>query len=191
MNSAQIVYVSHVIAGAGTSFDHVLRHHGVEPQTDDSEHRWQNLINVRSGEETIAVTLSVSRNRARQYYELSRIAEKPQVARELAWLARADGVVFVVDSQAILVETNRLSFEKLRRDYEWLGKNLGDVPIVFQANKRDLPEVLTMADVRAQFTHPHRAFVESVATSGIGTVDAIETLVRMISVSRSLEQAAP
>src|SRR5512138_3275884 len=53
-------------------------------------------------------------------------------------LKGVDGVVFVADSQAAALDANEESLANLRQNLEELGIDAGDVPVVFQYNKRDL-----------------------------------------------------
>jgi signal recognition particle receptor subunit beta len=55
-------------------------------------------------------------------------------------LANADAVAFIADSQPGHREANRLSWQNLMTNLK--AKNLEDVPVVVQYNKRDLPEAV-------------------------------------------------
>lgn len=50
----------------------------------------------------------------------------------------ADGVVFVADSRCQREEHNKESLEDLKRNLLTYGRNIRDVPLVLQFNKRDL-----------------------------------------------------
>ena len=62
-------------------------------------------------------------------------------------LQGADGIVFVADSQVAETENNADSFLDLRANLKELGRSLGDVPMVIQFNKRDLPNVRSDAEL--------------------------------------------
>src|SRR5512142_459747 len=53
-------------------------------------------------------------------------------------LKGVDGVVFVADSQIPALEANQESLQNLRQNFDELGIEAADVPLVFQYNKRDL-----------------------------------------------------
>jgi hypothetical protein len=64
-------------------------------------------------------------------------------------LRGADGVMFVADSQRAGVRANNESYDDLVRNLTAEGIDNDKVPIVVQYNKRDLPDVLTDAEVAA------------------------------------------
>ncbi len=68
-----------------------------------------------------------------------------------AVLSRADGVVFVADSQSNQSTNNMQSFENLDANLTRLGANIEHMPLVIQFNKRDLPNVVTEQEVLARW----------------------------------------
>ncbi|MHC4201427.1 MAG: GTP-binding protein, partial [Planctomycetota bacterium] len=54
-------------------------------------------------------------------------------------LQGADGIVFVADSNPEMRDENIESLENLAENLEENGLNINDMPLVFQWNKRDLP----------------------------------------------------
>jgi signal transduction histidine kinase/signal recognition particle receptor subunit beta/CheY-like chemotaxis protein len=56
-------------------------------------------------------------------------------------LRGVDGIVFVADSQSYRMEENAKSLQNLKENLKRLNLNLADIPLVFQYNKRDLPDV--------------------------------------------------
>jgi len=59
----------------------------------------------------------------------------------------ADAVVFVVDSQREQMASNRRSLDELR---PWLEREgLPAVPVIYQCNKRDLPDAVPLAEIRS------------------------------------------
>ena len=61
-------------------------------------------------------------------------------------LQGADGVVFVADSQLTETENNGASFLELAQNLIELGRSVGEMPIVIQFNKRDLPKPWIRSD---------------------------------------------
>ena len=53
-------------------------------------------------------------------------------------LKGADGIVFVADSQREMLQANQESLANLRENLAEQGKNIDDIPMVIQYNKRDL-----------------------------------------------------
>ena len=60
----------------------------------------------------------------------------------MAVLNGADGIVFVVDSQAEKFEENVQSIAELEMNMRRIGKDLGNFPFIMQWNKRDMPSAL-------------------------------------------------
>lgn len=77
----------------------------------------------------------------------------------------ADVVIFVADSQRTRMRANTRALADLRKDLRALGKKADDVPVVFQWNKRDLPNVVDVATLEAAL-NPGRS--PSFATSTVG-----------------------
>ena len=63
-------------------------------------------------------------------------------------LKGVDGVVFVADSQIERMEANLESAENLRVNLAEQGYNLDKLPYVVQYNKRDLPNIATVEELR-------------------------------------------
>jgi signal recognition particle receptor subunit beta len=87
-----------------------------------------------------------------------------------AVLSRADGVVFVADSQRNQVINNAESFENLAENAARVGLDFDTLPLVVQFNKRDLPDVLTEEEVteRWQGAEWPLVFASALAGKGVG-----------------------
>jgi signal recognition particle receptor subunit beta len=91
-------------------------------------------------------------------------------------LTGADGVVFVSDSQAARADANLESLENLRENLAELGRDLTRIPLVFQHNKRDLPELLPVAELDS-FLNPFGApSVPTSAKNGQGIYEGLEKI---------------
>jgi signal recognition particle receptor subunit beta len=62
-------------------------------------------------------------------------------------LSRADGVVFVADSQIDQSVSNFESFDNLEKNAIRVGLDFDRLPLVIQFNKRDLPEIIVESQV--------------------------------------------
>lgn len=62
-------------------------------------------------------------------------------------LTGADGVVFVADSQTDRMDANLESLENLRENLREHGRNMDEVPVALQYNKRDLPRVASIEEL--------------------------------------------
>src|SRR5678815_4362702 len=64
-------------------------------------------------------------------------------------LQGVDGVVFVADSSAAMVQENLESLKNLEQNLAEYGKNLATIPLIIQYNKRDLPDAMPVEELNA------------------------------------------
>ncbi len=95
-------------------------------------------------------------------------------------LKGVDGVVFVGDSQILRMEANIESFENLRTNLAEQGYNLDRVPYVVQYNKRDMPSVATVEELRAELNPSNVPDFEAVATSGEGVFETLKAVAKLV-----------
>lgn len=91
-------------------------------------------------------------------------------------LQGADGVVFVADSQQSQWEENRESLENLKENLASWGMALEEIPLVFQYNKRDLPNLTQPADLAQLLAVGTRTAFEAVAIQGGGVLDTLRAI---------------
>ena len=97
--------------------------------------------------------------------------------RRRALLESADVVVFVSDSTPAAVETTREYMQQMRAALDAVpGPPVG---VIVQANKRDRPEAVELAALRAAMPERGVAVLESVATDGRGVREAFVFAVRL------------
>jgi mutual gliding-motility protein MglA len=108
-------------------------------------------------------------------------------------LKAADAIVFVADSQSAAREANLESLRNLALNLGALGEDLSRLPLVFQYNKRDLKDVLPVAELEAELNPEGRPFVEAVAIEGRGVFETLRTVSRLAlaDVRRKVEAEAP
>jgi signal recognition particle receptor subunit beta len=95
-------------------------------------------------------------------------------------LKGADGIVFCVDSQEARLEANIESFENLEQNLNAYNNSLAKTAHVIQYNKRDMPGVLPVDELRAQM-NPHKApEFEAVAKTGVGVFDTLKGLAKVV-----------
>ena len=85
-----------------------------------------------------------------------------------AVLSRADGVVFVADSQRTQSINNAESFENLADNAGRVGIDFGTLPLVVQFNKRDLGEILTEEEILKRWRATQWSVVFASALHGAG-----------------------
>lgn len=98
-----------------------------------------------------------------------------------AVLSRADGVIFVADSQPSQQENNAVAFENLAENLARVGLSITQLPVVVQFNKRDLPGVLSDEEINARWAGtPWAPVVMASALHGRGVIETLRRLlVRM------------
>jgi len=99
-------------------------------------------------------------------------------------LSGADAVVFVADSQRSAASANAYSWRDMEANLRSNGIDFERVPKVVQFNKRDLPDVKALEEIRAAWkdvpTFP------AVANRGEGVIETFRELLRALY--RSLDQ---
>jgi signal recognition particle receptor subunit beta len=91
-------------------------------------------------------------------------------------LTGADGVVFVSDSQAARADSNLESFENLKENLAEQGRVLALMPIVFQHNKRDLPDLLPIEELDHMLNPFGAPSLPTCAVSGEGIYESLEQI---------------
>jgi signal recognition particle receptor subunit beta len=94
----------------------------------------------------------------------------------LAVLNGADGIVFVVDSQADKFEENVQSIAELEMHMRHIGKNLTTFPLVMQWNKRDMPNALPVPVLERYLNRRRAASFEAVAADGRGVFATLRSI---------------
>lgn len=95
-------------------------------------------------------------------------------------LRGVDGIVFVLDSQVTRMEANLESFATLRENLEEQGYELENIPIVFQYNKRDLPNVCPIPELAKVLNPRGLPAFEAVASNGTGVLETLKGLSKLI-----------
>ena len=101
-------------------------------------------------------------------------------------LKGVDGVVFVADSQIDRFEANIESLENLRSNLEEQGYDLDKLPYVIQYNKRDLPNVASVEELR-EYLNPRTPQrpngvpeFNAVAPTGAGVFDTLKAVAKLV-----------
>ena len=91
-------------------------------------------------------------------------------------LQGVDGVVFVADSSASMVQENLESLRNLEENLNEYGKSLATLPHVIQFNKRDLPDALPVEELQRLYNRFGAPSFEAVASSGHGVFPTLKAL---------------
>jgi signal recognition particle receptor subunit beta len=98
-----------------------------------------------------------------------------------AVLSRADGVIFVADSQPTQQENNANSFENLADNLLKLGMLIEQLPLVVQFNKRDIPDAVGEEGLQQRWQDtPWSPLCMASALHGQGVVEAFRILLGRI-----------
>ena len=91
-----------------------------------------------------------------------------------------DGVVFVADSQAERMEENLHALNNLQQNLKMQGTDITEIPLVFQYNKRDLPNALPLEELRATVNKYNAPDFEATASEGVGVFESLKTVSKNI-----------
>jgi signal recognition particle receptor subunit beta len=95
-------------------------------------------------------------------------------------LRGVDGVVFCADSQLTRMDANIESFDNLRLNLEEQGYSMEKIPLVIQYNKRDLPNIASIAEMRALLNTRNVPEFEACAKTGIGVFETLKTIIKLV-----------
>ncbi len=91
-------------------------------------------------------------------------------------LSGVDGVVFVADSQRSKFRENIDMMENLRENLLEYRINLDDLPLVLQYNKRDLSDIVPVAELRQALNKRGVPEFEAVAIQGKGVRETLRSI---------------
>ncbi len=95
-------------------------------------------------------------------------------------LKGVDGVVFVADSQIARMEANLESMENLRTNLAEQGYSLDKLPYVIQYNKRDMPSVTPVEELRSLLNPTNVPDFEGVAATGVGVFETLKSVAKLV-----------
>ncbi|MBI5468290.1 MAG: GTPase domain-containing protein [Deltaproteobacteria bacterium] len=95
-------------------------------------------------------------------------------------LKGVDGIVFVADSQVERMDANIESFDNMKINLEEQGYSLDQIPYVIQYNKRDLPNIVPVAELKKVLNIDGVPDFESVASYGTGVFETLKAIVKLI-----------
>ncbi|MBI2413033.1 MAG: GTPase domain-containing protein [Deltaproteobacteria bacterium] len=95
-------------------------------------------------------------------------------------LKGVDGIVFVADSQVERMDANIESFDNMKINLEEQGYSLSEIPYVVQYNKRDLPNVVPVAELKKVLNVNGVPDFEAVASDGAGVFETLKAVVKLV-----------
>lgn len=95
-------------------------------------------------------------------------------------LRGADAVVFVADSQAPALESNKESFQNLISNLKDQGTDLDKIPHVIQWNKRDTPNALPVETLNREINRFGAPTFEACAMRGEGVKETLTGVAKLV-----------
>jgi len=95
-------------------------------------------------------------------------------------LKGADGVVFVADSQAPMLDANIDSFSNLITNLKEQNQDLEKLPHVVQFNKRDMKNILTPEVMNEKINRFGAPTFEAIAPEGVGVFETLKGISKLV-----------
>ena len=95
-------------------------------------------------------------------------------------LKGVDGVIFVADSQNERMDANLESVDNLQVNLKSQGYDLTTIPYVLQLNKRDLPNVAPVEEMRRMLVKKSEPVFEAVASKGTGVFETLKGVAKLV-----------
>jgi signal recognition particle receptor subunit beta len=95
-------------------------------------------------------------------------------------LKGADGVVFVADSQEERMDANLETLENLQENLKDHGLDFNTIPYALQLNKRDLPNILSVEELKKHLQAKGEPVIEGVAITGQGVFETLREVAKLV-----------
>jgi mutual gliding-motility protein MglA len=95
-------------------------------------------------------------------------------------LKGVDGVIFVADSQVERMDANVEAIENLESNLKSQGYDLMAIPYVLQLNKRDLPNVASVDEMKRLLVKKNEPTFEAVAAKGPGVFETLKGVAKLV-----------
>ncbi len=95
-------------------------------------------------------------------------------------LKGVDGIIFVADSQIERMDANFESVNNLEQNLKLQGYDLMKIPYALQLNKRDLPNLVPVEEMKKELMRKGEPVLEAVASAGIGVFDTLKAVAKQV-----------
>ncbi len=95
-------------------------------------------------------------------------------------LKGVDGIVFVADSQIERMDANIESIDNLKKNLFEQEIDINHIPLAFQYNKRDLPNILPIDEMERITNFRRSPYFESIAIKGDGVFETLKEITRQV-----------
>jgi signal recognition particle receptor subunit beta len=176
---AKVVYFGPELSGKTTTLRAIAA--GVPPETRGS----LQSIASESARTIFSDSLPIDfgeRFGLRLLWHLYTVPGQPRsIGPREAVLQGADGLVFVADLAPLRQGENLASFAELQALLAKQGKGRGDIALVLQGNKADLPGALSAQHVAELLGVPTLPAYDTSAVTGSGVFDALREISRQVA----------
>ncbi|MGW8322726.1 MAG: GTP-binding protein [Thermodesulfobacteriota bacterium] len=100
-------------------------------------------------------------------------------------LKGVDGLIFIADSQRSRLEANIEAMHNLYENMESYGYDVETIPFVIQYNKRDLPDIMPVEELRSILNPMGVPDFEGVAIEGEGVFQTLSAVSKLVVKSLS------
>ena len=95
-------------------------------------------------------------------------------------LKGVDGIIFVADSQVERMDANQEAIDNLDANLKTQGYDLMQIPYVLQLNKRDLPNVATVDEMKRLLMKKNEPVIEAIAAKGPGVFETLKGVAKLV-----------
>jgi len=95
-------------------------------------------------------------------------------------LRGVDAVAFIASSERYELDNNTDSWVNFLENLEANNLNVNDVPVVIQFNKQDLPDVLTLSEIKAVERYSNVPTFPACAIRGEGAFETLDGLLKLL-----------
>jgi mutual gliding-motility protein MglA len=95
-------------------------------------------------------------------------------------LKGADGVVFVADSQEERLDANLETLDNLQEHMRDHNLAFETIPYILQLNKRDMPDVLSVDDLKSKLLRKGEPVLEAIAVKGDGVFETLKEVTKLV-----------
>ncbi|UCD84586.1 MAG: hypothetical protein JSU92_15180 [Deltaproteobacteria bacterium] len=176
--NAKIVYYGPALSGKTTNIQYI--HKKLRP-----DHRGKLMTLATQGDRTLffdflPVELGVIRGMKVRLQIYTVPGQVFYNATRKLVLKNVDGVIFIADSQKKMLPENIESLKNLDENLRDYHRDLKEVPLVFQYNKRDMPGVSSVDELQAALNTYGSPSFESIASQGEGVLNCLTTISKMV-----------
>ncbi len=95
-------------------------------------------------------------------------------------LKGADGVVFVADSQEERLDANLETLDNLQEHLKEHKLSFETIPYLLQLNKRDLPHILSVEELKEKLQRKGEPIIEATAINGVGVFETLKEVAKLV-----------